>query len=250
MDMGDSAMKSVAETLSEIHGVTKTTRFVEEVDKENRVKLLIDKVQHPYLYGATDSHGCTSIRIDAKAELKTYIDFPTMIPYAREDTYNTHACIHCGKGFQEVDYFAMKYHADETGCKNGFCNRRCFCKKQFETIEEAFRHLIKMDCLQYHKERQEAIKRQEQKKEEYKQKKKEHNAHRKIISRCDVCNVGFRCKSEEEIHMNGLVHQYKVKPKQINNCKVCNTTTDMTPAQYQAHIQTKKHQKRIQVIEQ
>lgn len=234
-------MKSVADPPSESGGATKSSTFVEGVDKENRVKLLIDKIQHPYLHGATTSHGCSTIRIDAKLELKTYIEFGHIIQYERE--YHTYACTHCGQGFQEVDYFRMKSHADETGCKNGFCNRKCFCKKQFETIDDAFKHYLKMDCLQYHKERQEAIKRQEQKKIEYKEKKKEHNDNRKPTSRCEICDVEFRCKYEEERHMNGKQHQYKASPMSLT-CACCNISV-LSRKQMETHLQTKKHQKRM-----
>ena len=196
---------------------------------------LVDVVRYAHLYSSSIRENTQHIRSIAKAELSKRISYPHIVKHNRNDMCE-YACIHCGEGFDMGQYYAMGRHGSETECVNKFSNLTCPCGKTCESMDKAHSHRLFHITMEVAKKKE----------QEQKEHKKEVNAQRKIVSRCEVCNVGFRCKKEEELHMNGLVHKYKVKPKEINNCKLCGTTTDMTPAQYQAHIQTKKHQKKVE----
>lgn len=227
-----SAMKSVADPPC--------------VNDTNRINELLDRIHYPHLH-CDEFRNAWLVRANAKSELRKYIDFPHIIPHQRENSDIEYACIHCGQGFNVDGYSMMKNHWEGTRCKHGFCNRKCFCGKTFETIDEAYAHYFKMYCLQYHNERQQAIKEREQKKEEYKQKQKEINANRPATSKCDVCDVTFRCKSEEDRHMNGKYHLHKAN-KSLH-CSICNINTT-TEAKMEIHKATRKHQKKAQAQDQ
>ena len=209
-----------------------------------RIKELLERIQYPHMF-SPEKHNQFFIKAHAKLSMREYIDFPHIIKHERD--WSEYACIHCGQGFNVDGYYMMKSHWEETRCKHGFCNRKCFCGKTFETIDEAYAHYQKFYCLQYHNERQQAIKEREQKKEEYKQKQKEINANRPATSKCEICDVTFRCKSEEDRHMNGKYHLHKAN-KSLH-CSICNINTT-TEAKMEIHKATRKHQKRAQAQDQ
>ena len=210
----------------------------ESAMKEVATPELLERIQYPHLH-SSDKHAQFFIRADAKMELRKRIDFPHIVKHQRE--WSEYACIHCGQGFTVDSYYRMKSHFDGTRCTNGFCEKKCFCGKTFDTIDGAYNHYQKFFCLQYHNERQQAIAEREQKKEEYKEKQKEINANRPAVSRCDVCNVEFRCKPEEDRHMNGKHHLNKVNG--VLKCNICDIVVT-TKAKMEVHKATRKHQKK------
>lgn len=199
--------------------------------------ILIDAVKYAYLY--EDGAGIALVRSYARDELFKRMKYAHIIKHDRNGMCE-YACIHCGVGFDTTQFFEMGKHGTETECINHWKHLTCPCGKTCESIDKAHTHRL------FHITIDHAKKKAQEQKEHKKEYNTQHNPQRKTVSCCDVCGVSFRCKKEEERHMNGKEHKYKVKPKEINNCKLCGTTTDMTPAQYQAHIHTKKHLKKVE----
>ena len=67
--------------------------------------------------------------------------------------------------------------------------------------------------------------------------------------RCDVCAVTFRCPAETARHMAGKQHLYKADParRPTLTCTLCGITRP-SHAQYRAHLQTAKHQAKVQAM--
>lgn len=236
---------------------------------------LLNMLYHPWLYVKQTKQGDylydeTNVKAYAKRELRPHINFPHIIEYRTE--LGNFVCVHCGTGFQTSDYRRMKNHMEtETMCDFGFSNQQCVCGRKFDTLEEAHNHRMKSHCLLHRKEREQRQKELEEKnrkeqekrekekeeKERKKEEKRKQRAEKKAQEKaekkklkqenkrkCELCNVVFRGKKEEERHMNGKFHKLKANPN-VLSCSHCEMTF-VRQKHLDDHLLTKKHLHKIQ----
>ena len=232
---------------------------------------LLRMLEYPELYKNQQGRGFYDceihVKIYAKQELTKHINFPHIEEYKTE--LNDYACKYCGTGFNVSDYRAMKNHMlNETMCIRGFKEgNECICGRKCGTIEAARTHWY-YNCFYFHK-KAEWDKKQKEKKEaeekEKKEKEKEEKRKRKEEERkkkreeekeekkkareqnkrkCELCNVVFRGKKEEERHLNGKFHKLKVQPN-VLSCSHCEMTF-VRQKHLDDHLLTKKHLRKIQ----
>ena len=206
-------------------------------------RLLVRWMNDPYLFVPDGEYGQkVQLKTRCKEQLKEHVRaLPHIVEHEHETT--THACKHCGQRYRVEDYFAMIRHTRST-CEYGFVDRKCFCGRTFDTLDDAYKHYFKLNCLHYHKEKEEKKQKDEEKHKQRIEKMRIYNANRKPVSRCEVCDVDFLSKFDEERHMNGKQHLYKADPSKRPNhyCATCDSTF-LSRKQMETHLQTRKHLK-------
>lgn len=215
---------------------------------------LLNMLEHPWLHiNQPKHHGFinneTDAKVYAKIYLKEYITFPYIVEH-RNQFGDTYACVHCGYGFQTSDYRSMTKHMEnETMCRNGFTLLQCVCGKKFDTLDDAYEHWKRLNCLSYERHKAQERKRQEEKRkqeEEKRQREKEEKqkAREEKKRKCECCNVVFRGKKEEQRHLNGKFHKNKVNPN-VLSCSCCEMVF-VRQKHLDDHLLTKKHLRKIQ----
>ena len=131
-------------------------------------------------------------------------------------------CEKCKVQFKPQDLCSMETHHVGDTCVNQIRHKQAMKL-------EAEKHMTKL---------REKTKRQKDKKQEY---MKEYNMNRKSVSSCTTCQVEFRSKKEEERHMNGKQHKYKLNPPNYD-CQLCGSHF-LSEKQLQTHKETAKHKK-------
>ena len=209
-------------------------------------KILVRLIRDTYCFARQGEEG--GIRSNARNELKKRIRALAHI-VETQSTFHPYACKHCGSPYSTDDYFAMEKHGDTESCANKFSHRQCYCGKEFDNLQSTWEHRCNHLTQQRNKEEtkkriQERIKKQEEQYKRKIEKMRIYNANRKPVAHCDVCDVDFLSKYDEERHMKGREHIYKADPSKRPNhhCATCNSTF-LSRKQMETHLQTRKHLK-------